>query len=216
MNQEELTKELMILGIELTTFQEEQLRQFYELMVEYNQKINLTRITEQEEVNLKHFYDSLTIQKIIDLKKIKSLCDVGSGAGFPGIVLKICFPHLEVTLLDSLNKRVIYLNEVIASLHLTGIKAVHTRAEDYYKNTHEQFEVVTSRAVAALPKLVEYCYDLIQPNGYFVAMKGNLEEELQEGLKKASHFHLFHLKTESFSLPKEGGNRNLVLFQKKK
>ncbi len=216
MNQEELIKELVALGISLTKEQIEQLNKFYELMIEYNQKINLTRITDKEEVNLKHFYDSLTIQKIVDLKNKKTLCDVGSGAGFPGIVLKICFPNLEVTLLDSLNKRVIYLNEVISRLHLTGIKAIHTRAEDYYRSFHEQFEIVTSRAVATLPKLLDYCHDLIEPNGYFVAMKGNLSEEWEEGLKKAANYHLSWMKTESFSLPNEAGNRNLILFQKKK
>ena len=157
MNQQEFIEELKKLGISPTTKQLELLNQFYELLIEWNQKINLTRITEKEEVYLKHFYDSLTIVKEIDLSKVSTLCDVGSGAGFPGIVLKIFYPNLKVTLIDSLQKRVNYLNEVMKALNLTDIQAIHTRAEEYY----ETFDIVTARAVANIEKLLKYTMHLL-------------------------------------------------------
>ena len=131
MNLDLFIEETKKLGIELTSQQLEKLNQFYELLISWNQKMNLTRIIEKEDVYLKHFYDSLTLSKVIDLKQDLTLCDVGSGAGFPGIVLKICFPNLKITLLDSLQKRVNYLNRTIEQLDLHDIKAIHTRSEDY-------------------------------------------------------------------------------------
>ena len=145
MNLDLFIEETKKLGIELTSQQLEKLNQFYELLILWNQKMNLTRIIEKEDVYLKHFYDSLTLSKVIDLKQDLTLCDVGSGAGFPGIVLKICFPNLKITLLDSLKKRVNYLNEIIKELDLKNIEAIHTRAEDYAKQNREKFDIVKIR-----------------------------------------------------------------------
>ena len=144
MNREEFIEELSKLGIVLTKEQEVKLEKFYNLLIEWNQKINLTRIVEKEDVYLKHFYDSLTIVKTINLNKIETLCDVGTGAGFPGIVLKIVYPNLKITLVDSLLKRVNYLNSIINELELDNRKAIHTRGEDL----KETFDIVTARTDA--------------------------------------------------------------------
>ena len=134
MNLNEFNEELKKLGITLSAYQLDELEKFYKLLVEWNQKINLTRIIEKEDVYLKHFYDSLTIVKVIDLNKVETLCDVGTGAGFPGIVLKIFYPHLKISLVDSLQKRVNFLNLVIKELELDDIVAIHARAEIYAKD----------------------------------------------------------------------------------
>ena len=144
MNKEEFIKYLEELNIYPTDDQLIKLDKFYHLLINWNEKINLTRITEEKDVYLKHFYDSLTITKEIDLSKVNTLCDVGTGAGFPGIVLKIMYPNLKVTLIDSLLKRVNYLNEIIKKLDLKDIEALHVRGEDL----KEKYDVVTSRAVA--------------------------------------------------------------------
>ena len=144
MNKEEFIEECKKINIDINNEQLNKLEKFYHLMIEWNKKINLTRITEEKEVYLKHFYDSLTLNKVVDLKKIKTLCDVGTGAGFPGIVLKIIFPDIKITLIDSLQKRVNYLNTIIKELELNNIEAIHTRGEDF----KVKYDVVTSRAVA--------------------------------------------------------------------
>ncbi len=144
MNKNEFIKYLEELNIYPTEDQLEKLNKFYNLLIEWNEKINLTRIVDEKDVYLKHFYDSLTINKEVDLSKVNTLCDVGTGAGFPGIVLKIMYPNLKVTLIDSLQKRVNYLNEIIKVLELTDIEAIHSRGEDYKGS----FDVVTSRAVS--------------------------------------------------------------------
>ena len=211
MNQQEFIEELKKLGISPTTKQLELLNQFYELLIEWNQKINLTRITEKEEVYLKHFYDSLTIVKEIDLSKVSTLCDVGSGAGFPGIVLKIFYPNLKVTLIDSLQKRVNYLNEVMKALNLTDIQAIHTRAEEYY----ETFDIVTARAVANIEKLLKYTMHLLNKTGKLVAMKGNIYEELSAAVQKRIQKKYKIIKITKFYLPKENSHRSLVIISKK-
>lgn len=180
MNLEEFQSEIKKLGLEFTEKQYQQLEKFYQLLIEWNEKINLTRIINKEEVYLKHFYDSLTLVKAIDLSKIEKLCDVGTGAGFPGIVLKIAFPNLEITLVDSLQKRINYLNSVIQELKLTKITAVHSRGEDYAKIHREEFDVVTARAVARLRIIDEICIPLVKIGGYFIPMKANVDEELEE------------------------------------
>ena len=176
MNKELFIEELKKLGIDITEEQLNKLNSFYKLLIEWNEKINLTRITEANEVYLKHFYDSLTIKKVIDLNDVETLCDVGTGAGFPGIVLKIMYPHLKITLVDSLQKRVNYLNSIIKDLELDNIKAIHSRGEDF----KEKFDVVTARAVANIEKLVTYTMHLVNKDGQLVAMKGNIEEELNK------------------------------------
>lgn len=174
------------LGITLTDKQKQQFDKFYELLVEWNKVMNLTGITEYEEVNEKHFVDSLSIVKAIDMESLQSIIDVGTGAGFPGIPLKIAFPHLKVVLLDSLNKRINFLNEVISELGLTDIKTIHGRAEDYAKQTEyrEKFDLCVSRAVANLSTLSEYCLPYVSVNGLFIPYKsGEIDEELENSKK---------------------------------
>ena len=209
MNREVFLEECRKIGIELTQDQLQKLEHFYHLMLEWNEKINLTRITEEQEVYLKHFYDSLTLNKVVNLKEVNTLCDVGTGAGFPGIVLKIVFPNLKVTLIDSLLKRVNYLNEIIKELELKDIEAIHSRGEDYKGS----FDVVTSRAVANIEKLVTYTMHLVSKNGVFVAMKGNIEEELTDSVeRKLSHKYKI-VKVEKFLLPIENSQRSLVVIK---
>lgn len=214
MNIELFIEETKKLGINITEDKLSKLDKFYELLISWNQKMNLTRITEKEEVYLKHFYDSLTLYKVIDLNQDLKLCDVGSGAGFPGIALKIVFPNIKITLLDSLQKRVSYLNEIIKELELSNIEAIHTRAEEYAKNNREKYDIVTARAVANLKMLSELCIPMVKVNGYFISMKANIEEELEnskEILKKLnSNIEII----ETFNLPIENSIRNIIKIKK--
>lgn len=216
MNKEEFIIELKKIGIDLTEEQLEKLEQFYELLIIWNEKMNLTRITDKKEVYLKHFYDSLTLAKVINLKEVSTICDVGSGAGFPGIVLKIAFPNLKVTLIDSLNKRVNYLNEVIKELNLSDITAIHTRCEDYAKVEREKFDIVTARAVANLKILSELCIPLVKVNGYFIAMKANAEEEIKNSKNIINELNSKIEKVLEFNLPQESGKRTLIKIKKQK
>ncbi len=211
MNKEEFIKAVEQLKVDLTEEKLEKLNKFYNLLIEWNKKINLTRIEEEEEVYLKHFYDSLTIAKVVDLSEIKTLCDIGTGAGFPGIVLKIFYPNLKITLIDSLQKRVNYLNEIIKDLGLDNIEAIHVRGEDY----KGQYDVVTSRAVANIEKLLGYTMHLVSPTGIFVAMKGDIEKELTLDVKKKIEKKYKIEKIEKFLLPKENSNRSLVVIKNK-
>lgn len=209
MNKEEFYEAVKKLGISLEENQKQILEEFYHILIEENKKINLTRITEKEDVFLKHFYDSLTIVKEIDLSKVNTLCDVGTGAGFPGIVLKIVYPNLKVTLIDSLLKRVNYLNRTIEKLKLENIEVIHTRSEDY----QGQFDVVTSRAVANLKKLIPWCIHLVKKEGVMIAMKANIEEELIDIDKTLNKCHCKIEKINKFLLPKENSNRSLVVIK---
>ncbi len=169
-------------GIILDETKKTQLNLYGNLLVEWNEKINLTAIKEPEEILFKHFYDCILFFKNIDVPQNATLIDVGTGAGFPGMVLKIVRPDLKVTLLDSLNKRLVFLNEVIEKLGLSDIKTVHSRAEDGGKNKNyrEKYDIATARAVASMPVLLEYCLPFVKINGMFVAMKGpNVLEELK-------------------------------------
>ena len=214
MNIELFIEETKKLGINIKENQLVKLDKFYHLLIEWNAKMNLTRITEKEEVYLKHFYDSLTLSKVIDLNQDLTLCDVGSGAGFPGIVLKIVFPNLKIKLVDSLQKRVNYLNEIINELELTDIKAIHTRAEDYAKNNRENFDIVTARAVANLKMLSELCIPMVKVNGYFIAMKANIDEEKEESKDILNKLNSKIEYIETFHLPIEESIRNIVKIKK--
>ena len=210
MNQNNFVEEIEKLGIKVTEEKLEKLEKYYNLLIEYNKVMNLTSITEKEEVYLKHFYDSLTIVKVVNLKEKETLCDVGTGAGFPGIVLKILFPHLKMTLIDSLQKRIHYLNEIIKELDLKEIESIHSRGEDYQGT----FDVVTSRAVANIEKLVDYTMHLVGENGIFVAMKGDIDQELTPKVEQKLMKKYKILKNEKFLLPKENSKRSLLVIQK--
>ena len=211
MTKEEFLIELEKIGIKPTEKQLKQLEKFYELLIEWNQKINLTRITSKEEVYLKHFYDSLTLNRVVDLKNTNNLCDIGTGAGFPGIVLKIIFPNIKITLIDSLQKRVNYLNIVIKELGLEKIEAIHTRGEDFKGN----FDAVTSRAVANIEKLVNYTMHLVAKDGIFVAMKGDIANELTPEVEQKLNNKYKIIKIEKFLLPLEESKRSLVVMKNK-
>ena len=214
MNREEFVLEVKKLGIEVDDKKLELLDEYYSLLIEWNEKINLTSITIKEDVYLKHFYDSLTLYKCIDLYKDVSICDVGSGAGFPGIVLKIFFPNLKITLIDSLQKRVNYLNLVIEKLNLKDIKAYHYRMEDYSREHQEEFDYITARAVANIGVLSEISIRALKINGHLVFMKGNCDEELDKFLVKSKELGIVFEKKEAFLLPYENSNRTIVDFKK--
>jgi len=210
MNKEMFVEEVKKLGINVTEEKMSLLDKFYHLLVEWNEKINLTTIIEEEKVYLKHFYDSLTLVKEIDFSKDITLCDVGSGAGFPGIVIKIFFPSVKITLIDSLLKRVNYLNEVIKILGLQDIKAEHTRMEDYSKLHEEEFDYITARAVANLGILAEISVRALKFNGHMVFMKANCDDELEMFLAKSDKLGIKLDSTSEFQLPYEYSNRTLV------
>lgn len=216
MNKEEFIDEVTKLGIEINNDKLEKLDKYYNLLIEWNNKINLTSITNKEEVYLKHFYDSLTLYKGIDLNNVNSLCDVGTGAGFPGVVIKIFFPNIEITLVDALNKRVKFLEMLVEKLELKKIKAIHARAEDFAKSNIERFDVVTSRAVAKLNILNELCIPMVKIGGYFIAMKAIIEEELNNSVMSIKKLDCTLEEVISFSLPIENSVRNLVKIKKDK
>lgn len=211
MNKELFLSYLNELNIEVTEEKLNKLEKFYELLIDWNNKINLTRIVEKEEVYLKHFYDSLTIVKEVDLNKVETLCDVGTGAGFPGIVLKIFYPHLKITLVDSLLKRVNYLNTIIKDLELNDIVAIHARGED----VKEKFDIVTSRAVANIEKLVVYTMHLANKTGRLVALKGDIDKELTDDVRRKLERKYIIEKINKFELPIENSKRSLVILRNK-
>lgn len=178
MNKELFIKKVKELNIEIDEKKLEQLNIYMNLLQTENKKYNLTAITKEEDIYLKHFYDSLTITKIIKLDKQK-LCDLGTGAGFPGLVLKIVFPKLDVTLIEATNKKCEFLKLVINELKLEKIKVINTRAEIYAKDNREVFDIVTARAVAPLKHLLEYAIPLVKVKGFFVPLKSNIEKEIE-------------------------------------
>lgn len=173
--------DLNTLGITLTEKQIEQFLKYYEMLVEWNEFMNLTAITEYDEVMKKHFIDSISLIKAYDVTKSASVIDVGTGAGFPGLALKIAYPNLQVTLLDSLNKRIQFLNEVITKLGLEGVETIHGRAEDFAKpgKLREKYDLCVSRAVANLSTLSEYCLPFVKVGGQFISYKSEkITEEM--------------------------------------
>ena len=211
---EEFISEVEKLGLKVTDKELSQLDIIYNTLIDTNKTMNLTRITDKDDVYLKHFYDSLTLTKVYDLNKITTLCDIGTGAGFPGLVLKIFYPNLDITLVDSLQKRVNYLNNLIEKLDLKGIKAYHNRAEDLIKQ-NKKFDIVTARAVASLPKLLLWTMPLVNKNGSFLAMKGNVEEELNlaKDIMKKNNWYVN--KKEVFHLPNKEDMRTILEIKNK-
>ena len=214
MNIENFIQELKKINIDITQEQLNQLEEYYNMVIEYNKVMNLTGITDKNEFYLKHYYDSLTINKIINLNNIESLCDIGSGAGFPGIVLKIIFPNLKITLVDSLNKRIIFLKEVINKLNLKNIEAVHERAEIFAKKNIEKYDVITARAVAKLNILLEISIPMLKINGNFIAMKSNIDDELNNINNIEPELNCKIVDIQKFLLPIENSNRSLIKVQK--
>lgn len=220
MKETEFINALKDQGIELSEVQIGQFNTYYKMLVEWNEKINLTAVTEKEEVYLKHFYDSITPLFYADIEEGASLCDVGAGAGFPSIPMKIIRPDLKVTIVDSLNKRINFLNELTAVLGLDKIHLVHDRAEtfgNHKADARHMFDVVTARAVAQLNVLSELCLPLVRTGGQFIVMKGKkAQEELDE-----SKFALDLLggeltKVHQLSLPKEESDRYIMIIDKKR
>ena len=210
MNKELFLEELKKLGILLTPKQEQDLDTYYKLLISYN-NVNLTAITKEEDVYLKHFYDSLTLFKGIDLKENLKICDLGTGAGFPGLVLKIVFPNLAITLVDSLEKRIKFLDLVIKELELKNIKTVHSRIEEFKEI--EAFDVVVSRAVAKINILLELGCNIPKVNGLFVFMKGNILEELKSAKNALKVLNYSLEKIINFKLPIEESERNIVILK---
>lgn len=214
MTQNEFIEALKNLNININNEQLEKLNKYYELLIEWNNKINLTGIVEKEQVYLKHFYDSITLIKITDLNKCETLCDMGTGAGFPGLVLKILFPNLKITLLDSLNKRIDFLNLVIKKLELKDIETIHIRIEEYSKVNREKFDIVTARAVAPLPILLEYAMPMTKVSGYFIAMKANINNELEISKNAVNILSGNIDEVLEFNLPFENSKRTLIKIKK--
>ncbi|MDD6244095.1 MAG: 16S rRNA (guanine(527)-N(7))-methyltransferase RsmG [bacterium] len=209
MTEVEFIEQIKKLGLSPTKEQLKKLNQLYEMMIEENKVMNLTRIVEKDDVYLKHFYDSLTIVKVCDFSKIETLCDVGTGAGFPGLVLKIFFSDVKITLVDALQKRVNYLNKVINVLGLEKIEAIHIRAEDLAKKGN-RYDIVTARAVANLSKLLSWTMPLVKKDGSFIAMKGNVSEELTTAMPIIQKKNYILEKKVEFNLPKENSVRTIL------
>lgn len=212
-----LQDKLEMLSVEVDRKKIDQFNQFYDLIVEWNNVMNLTAITDYKDVVEKHFLDSLSIERILKLDDLKTVMDVGTGAGFPGMPLKIIYPELKITLLDSLNKRVKFLNEVIRQLELKNIDAIHGRAEDIGKNENyrEKYDLCVSRAVANLATLSEYCMPFVKVGGVFVSYKSGDNDE--EVLKSKKAISLFGGKIEEvvkFQLPGTDINRAFVKIKK--
>lgn len=208
-------EDLKKLNIELTNEAFLNFEEYYKFLVEYNEHVNLTAITDYDGVYYKHFYDSLTLSLALDVTKPINLVDVGAGAGFPSIPNAIVFNNLNVTIIDALNKRINFLNELIAKLKLNNAKALHARAEEYAAFHREEADVVTARAVARLNILAELCIPLVNVGGLFVAMKSvESEQEFLEAKGAIKTLGAEHLKTISVELPNQMGHREILVFKK--
>lgn len=219
MTEEQFYEALQEKGFELSDTQKQQFKRYFEVLVEWNEKMNLTAITDAPSVYLKHFYDSITSAFYVDFKKYESICDVGAGAGFPSIPLKIIYPHLHVTIVDSLNKRITFLNHLASELKLEKVAFVHARAEEFGRDPkyREQFDVVTARAVARLSVLAELCIPLAKQGGLFVSMKGAAaSEEMQNAARAVKLLGAVLQHEHEFLLPEENSERHIFVFEKKK
>lgn len=215
--EEEMSKKSKILGVRFSVEQIEQFYKYMNLLIEWNEKMNLTAITEPKEIILKHFIDSITILKYIDDNS--KLVDVGTGAGFPGVPLSIMNPTLKITLVDSLNKRLIFLQEVVKELNLKNIEIVHARAEEFgqNKNYREKFDIATSRAVANLATLSEYLVPLVKIGGKIISMKAsNAKEEINDAQKAIEVLGGKIEKIEEFDLPESDIGRTIIIIDKNK
>lgn len=205
------------LNITLTSDEQDKFIKYKELLVEWNEKINITAITDEKEIDIKHFLDSITPMVTNLFQGEKKVIDIGTGGGFPGLPLKILNPKLKVTLLDSLNKRITFLNEVIKSLELNEIEAIHGRAEELARKAEyrEKYDVCVSRAVASLNTLSEYCLPFVKKDGYFISMKGpEVEEELEDAKKAIDKLGGKIIKIEKIQIPKSDIYHSLIIIKK--
>ena len=213
MNKEQFIDELKKINITVTKHMLEQLEKYDEVLRAENKKYNLTAIKNKEDVYLKHFYDSLTLSKIIKLEN-QSLCDIGTGAGFPGMVLKIVYPNLKVTLVDATEKKCKFLQLVIQELGLKDIEVIHARAEIYSKTVREKYDIVTSRAVAPLKHLLEYSIPLVKVGGNYIAMKSDIQKEIENIDIYYKKLKIEEEKILTFTLPYEESTRTLIRYKK--
>lgn len=213
MNREEFVLETRNLGIELDNKTLSMLEEYYNILKEENKKYNLTRIIEKEDVYLKHFYDSLTITKITNIDN-QSICDLGSGAGFPGLVLAICFPNAKLILIESNGKKCNFLNIVKEKLSLKNVNVINARVEEYAKDNREVFDIVTARAVAPLKHLLEYGVPLLKIDSHFIAMKSSISEEIKNIENYYNKLSIREKNKIAFNLPKENSLRTLIKYEK--
>ncbi len=214
MNKEEFIREVEKLGIKVTKKNLEQLEIYCEYLLEYNKHTNLTAIKTKEEVYLKHFYDSLTLCKVIDLTKEESLLDIGSGAGFPGMVLKIFFPNLKVYLVDSNNKKTKFLEELKIKLNVNNLEVINNRIEKLYDLFLNKIDIVTARAVTNLTILSELAIPLVKKDKYFIAMKGNATEEINESRYAINYLNCQIETIDYFELFNNFGHRTIIKIKK--
>ena len=214
MNEVEFINELKNINIDLNSKQQEQFRKYYEYLIEYNNHTNLTTITNKEDVYLKHFYDSLLITTTTNFDNINNLLDIGTGAGFPGIVIKILFPNIKVTLLDSNNKKTKFCNELINILELKDVEIINARAEDYIKTKREYYDLVTARAVKNLQILSELSIPYVKINGLFIAMKSDYNTELESSMNGINILGGEYIETKEVELPKNFGKRSFIIVKK--
>lgn len=214
MNETEFINELKKIDIIVTHNQINKFKIYYEYLIEYNKHTNLTSITTKEDVYLKHFYDSCLLTKTIDFNNIDTMLDIGCGAGFPGIVIKILFPTIKLTLLDSNNKKTKFCESLSTLLELDNVEIVNKRAEEYIIEKREYFDIVSARAVKNLPVLIELSIPYVKQNGYFIAMKSDYEEELNNSKNGIKVLGAEYIKTININLPNNTGIRNFILIKK--
>lgn len=216
MNREVFLQELTNLGITFNKEMLDKLELYVEFLLEYNSHINLTAIKTKEEVYLKHFYDSLTLCKIVDLTKEGTLLDIGSGAGFPGMVIKIFFPHLQVFLVDSNNKKTKFLDQLKQKLNVDNLEVINNRIENITSRFLNSIDIITARAVTNMPVLTELAMPLVKKDKYFIAMKGSNKEEIKNAYNAIKVMNGVIDDIQEFELPNNAGERTLIKIKKAK
>ncbi|MEC0373525.1 16S rRNA (guanine(527)-N(7))-methyltransferase RsmG [Paenibacillus chibensis] len=215
--QETFTQRLHEKGIELSSSQLDQFETYYRELVSWNEKMNLTGITDRDQVYTKHFYDSISLGFYVDMNRVQTMADIGSGAGFPGIPLKICFPQVQLTIIDSLNKRIGFLQHIAKETGLEQVQLLHGRAEDWARKPEhrDHYDLVTARAVAKLAVLNEFCLPYAKVGGIFAAMKGSSpDEEVKEATRSLKELKGRLNRVEKFSLPVEEAERHIIIIDK--